>query len=133
MIFALPAAALLAGCGPPAATVSGVVTVGGVPAKDGMVMFYPVGGGPTPYGAVGPDGRFTLAAGTDPKLAPGEYKVTVVVHGDAPPWVDKSNAPPGRPRVTAGKYADPATTPLTRTVKPGANEFALDVEPGDRR
>jgi hypothetical protein len=132
----LPAAVLaavglltLVGCGR-TGTVSGTVTVGGKPhPHGGAVAFHPVGKGPTAVGTIGPDGRYTLAVGTDRGIPPGEYKVTVIGYGERTPPADPKDAPPAPPVVTAAVYRDPDTTPLTKTVTAGPNAINLDVEP----
>ena len=62
-------------------------------------------------------------------VAPGEYKVTVVGYPEVPPWDNTKGAPPAPPVMTAAKYGKEDTTPLTRTVTAGSNEFDFDVEP----
>jgi hypothetical protein len=111
-------------------TVSGTVTVGGAPLKHGGgVAFHPVGAGPTAVGQIDANGRYTLAVGTDAGVPPGEYKVTVVGYAEMPPHDPRKGAPPAPRLVTAPKFNDVTTTPLTRTVTAGANSIDLDAEP----
>jgi hypothetical protein len=143
-VWMIAAVALAAGCadgGPgldrrPTVPVSGVVRAGGRPAAGARVVFTPAGGAsaerPGAWGEVGPDGTFrltTYAAG-DGAVA-GEYVVTVVWPGAARPrppagedgrvgGEDGTDADaPAGPDPTAGRYADPKTSPLRRTVSAG--------------
>lgn len=118
----------VAGCGGKG-TVSGLVAVGGKPAVGGAVAFHPVGSGPSATGEIGKDGRYTLAVGNERALPPGEYKVTVVVYAESPPWDNTKGAPPAPKLLSDVKYGDVATTPITKTVTAGGNEINLDVDP----
>src|SRR5688572_21073331 len=109
-------------------SVSGTVTVGGKPLAAGAVTFHPVGGtGPTAVGTV-TDGRYTLKVGTDARLPPGEYKVTVVGYGPLPAWDEtKGGTPPVAEPITPTNYGELDRTPLTKTVTAGAQTIDLDV------
>lgn len=122
----------LAGCSK-MGTVGGRVTVGGKPVAGGGVVFHPVGKGATATGTIGPDGRYALAVGTESGIAPGEYKVTVVGYPELPPWDNTKGAPPAPPVITGAQYRDAGTTPLTRTVTAGSNDFDFDVEPAGKK
>lgn len=80
-ILMLGAAALVAGCGGGASSVSGVVTLDGKPVEGATVTFNPVGGGGlgSSTGKTGPDGRYTLrtVAADKPGAAPGNHKVSI--------------------------------------------------------
>lgn len=129
MRLALFAAALAAaGCGR-TGSVSGTVTVGGTAAPGGAVAFIPVGGGPTATGQIDKDGRYSVVVGAGDGLPPGEYKVTVVAHGDPPAFDPTKGAPPAPRPLSAPQFRDAGTTPLTKTVTAGANVIDLAVDP----
>jgi hypothetical protein len=73
------------GCGDrpaaPLAAVRGVVTFRGAPLPAGLVVFTPDeesgGHGPCATGAIGSDGRYTLATGGKPGATPGKHRVSV--------------------------------------------------------
>lgn len=119
------------GCGKNA-TVSGTVTINGEPAKNGGAVSFHPENGPTAIGQIDSHGRYTLAVGTDQRLPPGNYKVTVIGYGEPLPWVNKNDAPPAPPVVTNLKYRNLETTPLTRTVVAGDNKFDFEVEAAEK-
>lgn len=129
---------LLSGCGGPGsrdATVSGTVLVNGQLAERGMVTFHPVGGGPPAVGRIHSNGTYSVRTGqgdlSDPDggtLHSGEYKVTIVVHGEPGAAIMEGGPPNVGPRLTAAKYASVETTDLERTVKPGKNLFVFELE-----
>jgi hypothetical protein len=116
----------IAGCerGPPTGTVSGSVDFAGKRYGDAAVVLMSLktgGGGTCDLSA---DGRFEL-----PKpLVVGEYAVylapkVAAVAGDAPPaavTIDK--------RIP-GKYWSESSTDVKVVVKPGPNEFAIELRP----
>jgi hypothetical protein len=136
----LAAAALgLCSCGGPdrveVSPVRGKVLFRGQPVPYAWVVFYPQGGSEEvqrmrPSGRAGPDGSFTLTSYDEGDGAPaGQYKVTVEWPSEDPndpsnPDDPETRVPRGPDRF-GGRYADPATTPLTATVKEGDN----DLEP----
>lgn len=130
--------ALSCGCNQPptrSASVSGTVLVDGELAIQGTVTFHPVEGGPPASGRILSDGTFTVRTGQGDlsdvdggTLAPGEYKVTVVVTSDTGEAVAEEGPPEAGPRLTAAKYASVGTTDLTRTVEAGKNMFVLKLE-----
>ena len=109
------------------ASVSGTVTLDGVPVEGGpdlygTVAFYREDGGGAPaIGTIEDAGRYELATGTKQGLVPGSYMVGVAVKKILPP------AEPGgltRPqRLSDPKYAKPEESGFRADVKPGGNTF----------
>ncbi len=115
---------LLLGCGPAfESSVSGKVTHGGQPLSKGNVSFHPVAGGPVAYGTIQSDGTYSVKTGTGQGLPPGEYKVTVSATDPPPPDVEDA---PGV-LITPPQYNNVKTTPLTKTISPGANVINIDL------
>jgi hypothetical protein len=81
---------------------------------------------------VAADGRYALQTGAERGLAPGDYTVTVAANA-TPEEATKMGFKVGRegimPLLTPPKYADVTTSPLKATVKPGAQEIDLVLEP----
>src|SRR6266850_685052 len=109
---------LLAGCsgGHGTAVVSGTVLYKSQPVEGATVNFLPKGEGPNAkpaHGKTDSSGRFTLTTYFGPTEQPGAY--------------DPHKDPPLKNHLPL-KYSTPQQTPLTATIKPGANrpEFKLD-------
>jgi hypothetical protein len=128
-------AAGAAGCGKGLpASVSGTVTLDGRPLTTGLVTFLPAASGPVAYGAIGPQGRYSIQTGSKGGLEPGDYSVTVAANAPPP----AAPPPAGGPKyaepmlllVTPRRYADKQTTPLKATVSPGSQtiDFALESQ-----
>ncbi|MGI9177568.1 MAG: carboxypeptidase-like regulatory domain-containing protein [Pirellulales bacterium] len=130
MIVAM-AALLATGCGRHAAKVSGQVTLEGRPLTNGVVSFTPMKPGSSAYGTIGAEGRYSLQTGAEKGLDPGDYKVTVAANA-TPEEAAQMGFKVGRegimPLLTPLRYADGATTPLSATVKPGAQVIDLMLE-----
>lgn len=128
--------AFLGGCGSGIYPVEGkVVWKDGKPATElaGSSVIFDLPEKQT--GAIGiiqPDGSFrlTTAQPNDGALA-GDYKVMVVEAGRKPRGgPDPTELAPGR---MDSRFADPSTTDLTATVKPGVNQITLTVERNSTR
>jgi hypothetical protein len=129
--FALLVTAALAGCGGdgPYPVEGKVVWSDGTPATelDGALVVFDLPEKQTnAKGNVQADGTFrlTTTATGDGAMA-GDYKVVIVESRKPLGGPDPSLMAPGHLDV---KYADPSTTDLTATVKPGTNEITLKVE-----
>jgi hypothetical protein len=128
---------LACGCGRHAAKVSGDVRLGDRPLTSGVVTFTPVAPGPSAYGNVSGEGRYTLQTGAENGLEPGDYTVTVAANA-TPEEAAKMGIKVGRegimPLLTPPKYADVKTSPLKVTVKRGTQtiDLALDPKPTGR-
>lgn len=112
------------GCGGSySASVTGNVTLDGMPLTNGTVTFHPVGGGAAAVAQIRSDGTYQLNIGKKEGLAPGEYKVTVVATEPVTPG-DEEVIPE---MLTPPAYGDPKATPLTREVTRGANDIPIAV------
>jgi len=116
----------LAGCGGNLASVSGTVTLDDKPLETGTVTFRPVAGGPAGYGEIR-SGSYRVKTGTDSGLAPGEYQVSVMATGPAPPATPQ-NPEPIPPSLIPDKYASPQTSGLKFTVSPSGGTFNIELK-----
>src|SRR5262245_27589254 len=117
------------------ATVSGTVLYKDQPVEGATVIFHPKGEGPTAKPAQGKTdsgGHFTLTTYFSPTeqpagALPGEYAVTVTKIDEPQGAYDPHKDPPLKNHLPA-KYSPPQQSPLTATIKPGANrpEFKLE-------
>lgn len=128
-------ALLLPGCsGPETGHVAGKVTVGGKALTQGTVLFEDAKAGISVNAKLQNDGSYTVKTFDRDGLPPGTYKVAVTPStfgdGDAPLVTDPAaQAPTSRSEIPQ-KYRTTATSPLTATVKIGANEpFNFDLTP----
>lgn len=120
---------MLAGCGGVYdASVRGVVLLDGNAIETGTVSFLPTAGGPPAYGRIGAAGEYLLSTGRESGLPPGEYGVTVVAN--EPPTTrdtaDGGPPAPGKP-ITPEWYRSADTSGLKFTVKPGSNNFTIEL------
>jgi len=128
---------LLAGCsgGHGTAVVSGTVLYKSQPVEGATVNFLPKGEGPNAkpaHGKTDSSGRFTLTTYFGPTeqpagALPGDYIVTITKIDEPQGTYDPHKDPPLKNHLPL-KYSTPQQTPLTATIKPGANrpEFKLD-------
>lgn len=144
-------ALLAAGCGgsnrAETHPVSGKITYEGEPVADAHVVFHPTGdSGVIARGKTDEDGYYELTTyDTDDGAVAGEYKIAIskadpssdVVSQE----VDLDNPGAMYDSMMAGdgtevelesmlpaKYASPASTPETRTVQEGSNEFNIELK-----
>lgn len=123
VLLALFAFVCVSGCGEANndPTVQGTVTYAGQLITDGALSFFPTSGRPTTV-PLESDGTYTS------QLAPGDYRVTVVV-SVRPPAGWKEGDPMPKPAVELPlRYSSRAKTPLRATVAAGQTEpidFAL--------
>jgi hypothetical protein len=137
LIHLLLAVPLLAGCstGHGTASVSGIVLYKNQPVDGATVSFLPKGEGPTAkpaHGKTDGSGHFMLTTYFGPTeqpagALPGEYKVTVTKIDEPKGAFDPHKDPPPKNHLPA-RYMTPQQSPLTATIKDGANrlEFKLD-------
>jgi len=124
--YALVAMALLMsiGCGPPATTVSGTVTLDGEPLPAAAIMFYPAAGdGPTSHAFTDATGRFSA------RIFPKETAVTVSLY--KPNGKVRDGEPVAEQAVPA-RYVERETTILLIEPVEGKNtvcDFALTTKP----
>ena len=109
-------------------TVSGTVSLDGVPIGPGIVQFIPAGNSHNPAtGTIQVDGDYELQTSKKTGLQPGEYQVTVAVY-DQPEVAPGERAAPGSaPLRTPEKYFSLETTDLKFTVEPGVNELNIEL------
>jgi hypothetical protein len=115
---------LLSGCGEPEATVSGTVKYQGKPLPSGTVTFI---GKDNKVGtsSIDSQGRYSIA-----KAPIGEVTITV----STPPQMPKMPTPAGAPVMPTTetipipkKYSTAAESPLKYTVKPGPQEYLIEL------
>ena len=117
----------LAGCTGDKSTVSGTVTLDGVPIAcgdrmNGSVSFYRTNGGGAPaIGFIDGSGQYSMKTGTSTGLEPGSYQVAVSVNKITIP-ADR-NAMPIPTLMVPKKYTSTASSNLSAEVKPGSNTF----------
>lgn len=108
--FALLALVGLSGCsGGGASSLSGAVTVKGVPVTAGVIGFRKEGA-PMAGGPIGADGSYSVT------LPPGEYKVRIDAPAPLPPGWKEGQPLPNLPRLVPESYANFDTSGLTATV-----------------
>jgi hypothetical protein len=108
--------------------VRGKVTYNGQPIKNAVVTFHPKNDNGTairPTGLTDEDGVFTLDSQNESGALAGDYLVSITWREDTTPNSGKISmeAPAPPPDKLGGRYADPATSGLTATIKRGSNEL----------
>lgn len=123
------ASLLTAGCGNDYdAFVTGRVTLAGAPLTRGTVSFMPQSAGPPASGSIAADGIYELRTGRAESISSGPYIVTVTANEPPTQAQGEDGGPlPLGKAITPRWYADPATSGLAYTVKPGKNEINLDL------
>jgi hypothetical protein len=120
----------------PAYPVQGRLLVGGKPAAGAQIAFHPLSGRADtrrPVGVTGPDGEFRLTTYAPEDGAPaGEYIVTIFWRNDAVPFDECACPDFSIHDRLGGSCANPATSPLRATVRPGSNEIVLQADLPDR-
>ena len=109
---------------PPEKLVIGTILWKGQPLQSGFVTFIAVDG--RKYSAsIQQDGTFGLTA-----LAPGKYRI--IFEPSVVPVLDQNGqfvkSPPAPGPQVAGKYLDPATTPLAIEIRAGRNQFDIRLD-----
>jgi len=104
-------------------TVSGQVTHHGKPLTDAEITFTNPPLGSDGLAAIGPDGKFEIKN----SLKVGEYQIQI-----APPLpvmdpIKGPQQPKANPNIPR-KYQTFATSGLKLTIKPGKNEFTIDLK-----
>jgi hypothetical protein len=126
----VPCAFLGLSCSKGLQSVSGKVLHKGQPIKGAVVTLHPKGNNDIkvqrPSGLTGDDGTFSLTTGQESGAPPGEYVVTVIWLQPPPATGKKAISTEGSPEPVdqlQGRYADPKTSKLTVTVKPGVGQL----------
>lgn len=118
---------VLAGCGGHESTVSGTVTLDGKPLGRGTVTFHPQAHGTPGYGAIGPNGQYTVQTNNRVGLSPGDYVITAVaLEPSEPPSSPLAMPSPGKP-LAPRRYASVDSSDLRHTVEPGPNRIDLKL------
>lgn len=126
--FLLLGAGLLAGCGGAKATVGGSVTLDGKLLENAVVVFHADAGGATAYGTTDSGGTYVLQTGAKEDVVPGEYTVTVTATEEVPAATQGPGRPPKPPKtITPQRYSDKNTSGLHFTVKPGSNQYNIEL------
>lgn len=121
---------LAVGCSksPHDSTVSGTVSLDGVPIGPGVIQFVPLDRGHNPAtGTIQVGGDYQLKTSNDLGLPPGEYDVTVAVYNHPEVKAGERAAPGSAPLRTPEKYLSLGTTDLRFTVEPGKNEIDVSL------
>ena len=107
---------------PKTVEVSGLVTLGGVPLKEGMINFSSSTTGDSAIANINQDGRFLFGNG----VLPGTYRVTITpAESNTPPAPGVT--PPKLNLAIPQKYSDPASTDLKAEVTAQSGEFKFDL------
>lgn len=117
--------------------VEGRVFVAGRPAGNARLAFHPLGGGGPaavyPVGVTLADGTFRLTTYTAGDGAPaGEYVVTMTWPHPLMPVDECECVDPATHDRLQSLYADPATSQLRATVRPGPNAITIQATVGGR-
>lgn len=115
---------ILTGCGSNLASVTGTVTFDDRPLESGRIVFQATGESMA-YGELGPDGRYTLIAGDQQGITPGEYIVTVATH-EVGEITGRGN-PPLTILITPARYGNKDTSDLRADVLPGHNKLDFEL------
>lgn len=144
---------VLSGCGgtsdrPDVVPVSGKVLLNGEPVAGAQVTFHSEGSPRSAGGTTNQNGEFQLTTfDTNDGAVPGEHKVTILKPNEEAAGAGGGEMDPSDPGEAYGQameqaktqtpqeitqlpqeYADPETTPLTRTVAPEPpNEFTFEL------
>lgn len=121
----------LAGCTGDRSTVSGTVTLDGVPIAcgermNGTVSFSRTNGGGAPaIGFIDGSGQYSVKTGASTGLEPGSYLVAISVNKITIPA--DPNAMPIPTAMVPKKYSSTVSSNLSADVKPGSNTFDFSL------
>jgi hypothetical protein len=117
----------LTGCGGTYdATVSGIITLDGKPLPRGTVCFNPDTDGPSAYGLIQSDGKYTLATGREEGLPSGAYTVTVVANEQSVEKTPGATPTPGKP-ISPAVYRNKNSSPLKYNLEAGSNQIDIPL------
>ncbi len=120
----LPLSLLVAiGCGNTVATVSGKITLDGIPLEKGDIGFHQAEGLNVSTVRVNPDGSYSI--GSASSTTPGNYKVVVIANDVI---IGKGPGSVPMPKLITPKiYSNKETTPLKAELKAGSNVSNFDL------
>ncbi len=135
--FLLHAGAVLAlgtaGCGPRSASVSGVVTLDGVPLTTGEVHFFPAAGdGQTAAANIETDGRYRVAEASPVKMKVILHSSRVISKRARYEGVPDSPIDEVREEVLPARYSDMNKTELTANLAAGENTVNFELKSGKK-
>ncbi len=107
-------------------SVTGLITLDGAPLPRGTVCFNPDADGPSAYGLIQSDGKYTLATGREEGLPSGSYTVTVIANEPSVAKVAGAIPTPGKP-ITPRWYRSKNTSPLKYSLEPGTNQIDMQL------
>jgi hypothetical protein len=118
--------------------------MGGEPVEGADVAFMASGASHAASGKTDAQGKFSLTTLEKPGAVPGTHTVTISKYESASTTAMKpedymaqmqpgsAQAPEGPKSLLPKKYADPANSGLSATVKEdGENDFTFELEPGE--
>lgn len=123
--------AMLAGCSgdaklPARGKVTGKITFRGNPVTVGTITFVPVAGGPSAFGAIQPDGTYTLSTDTASNNGDGAvvgiHKIAIQAQQATEPGMRPS------PSQLPPLFGNPEKSGLTAEVKEGENVLNIECE-----
>ena len=121
------------GCGPRSASVSGVVTLDGVPLTTGEVHFFPAAGdGQTAAANIGEDGRYKIAEASPVKMKVVLHSSRVISKRVRYEGVPDSPIDEVREEVLPLRYSDMNQTELTASLVAGENIVNFELKSGKK-
>ncbi|MEX2141883.1 MAG: carboxypeptidase-like regulatory domain-containing protein [Pirellulales bacterium] len=118
-------AAAFVGCAKHESSITGTVTLDGVPLSRGTVTFHPQAGGAPAYARIDAEGNFTVKTGAQEGLESGKYVATVVA--TAAPGPGESETAVGR-LLTPPRYGTVEQSDLEYMITTGNNEIDLRLK-----
>lgn len=115
---------VVAGCGEPAGSVSGMVTYKGQAVTNGSIAFQMPSKGIAQNAKLDAGGKFTMAA----PLPTGSYQVFYVPPSPEPQDPSKKAPPPEVKTIVPSKFHDLQSSGVSAEVKSGKNDIPIDFK-----